>query len=134
MKKRKGLIVLIVIVLLLAAVVTVLVVRRRKKVKGEPLSQSIASGVSSAVTAGYSPESFPLRKGMFGEKIRIMQDELKFKGFDLGTAGIDGKFGDKTLAAVRANFFNPQKTEVTELEWLVFNGMYAARQNLKNLA
>ena len=109
--KRKTKIIIVVIVSIVAAVVAILLVTRRKK------GQTIVETVSGAVTTGYVPESFPLKKGMFGEKIRQMQEELKFSGRDLGTYGADGKFGDKTLAAVRVHWNNSAKTEVAEFEW-----------------
>lgn len=133
MKKRKVVIGFISVIAIVAVIVIVLVVRRRKIANNETVTQSVKSAVSAAVTSGYTAESFPLKKGMQGDKVRIMQDELKYRGFDLGTYGADGKFGDKTLAAVRANYFDAKKTEVSELEWTVLNSMYSQRQNLKNL-
>lgn len=43
-----------------------------------------------------------LRRGSVGQAVREMQQALIEKGFDLGTFGADGKFGQKTETAVMA--------------------------------
>ena len=133
MKKRKIIIGIGIIATLAAAVVTVLVIRRKNDKnapKNESIAQTVAGAVSSAVTSGYSPEKFPLKKGMQGNNVWIMQDTLRdIYGYDLSL--IDGKFGDKTLAAVRWKFNDPNKTEVTESEWnFHFYKLYAINNNL----
>ena len=40
-----------------------------------------------------------LRKGSSGEYVKLLQSILKDKGYECGA--IDGKFGPKTLSAVR---------------------------------
>ena len=40
--------------------------------------------------------------GSSGPEVEALQEMLKAEGYDLGTAGIDGKFGPKTKAAVEA--------------------------------
>lgn len=41
-----------------------------------------------------------LKKGMQGEDVRILQGKLIQKGYNVGKAGPDGKFGNNTLSAV----------------------------------
>lgn len=49
------------------------------------------------------PDKKPtLRKGMKGEYVTLAQTMLKNKGYDLGKYGVDGSFGNATLAAVKA--------------------------------
>ena len=43
-----------------------------------------------------------LKMGMKGEYVTILQTKLKNKGYDLGKYGVDGSFGNATLAAVKA--------------------------------
>jgi hypothetical protein len=43
-----------------------------------------------------------LEQGMSGDAVRIVQDELLSLGYDLGTSGADGVFGDHTAQAVKA--------------------------------
>jgi pectin methylesterase-like acyl-CoA thioesterase len=134
MKKKRVLTVFVLIALIISAVILVLVVRRRKNMPAgitETVVQSVKTAVSSAVPSGYVAESFPLKKGMYGEKVRILQEELLFVGFNVGSTGADSKFGTNTLNAVRAYYFNPSKTEVTELEWVALNSTRQARLNLK---
>lgn len=42
-----------------------------------------------------------LRKGSSGEYVTLLQTMLIQRGYDVGATGADGKFGDKTAAAVR---------------------------------
>ena len=117
LKKKTTIILIGIAALLGVGTIVMLVYSRRKKNPNESVSQSIASAVSSAVTSGYKPESFPLKKGMFGENIRLMQNFFIEMGHNLGASGADGKFGDKTLTAVRSFYIDPVKTEVTQKEW-----------------
>ena len=49
------------------------------------------------------PETKPtLRRGDRGEWVKIMQERLMEKGYDLGAAGADGAFGKQTEKAVQA--------------------------------
>ena len=117
-KSRKTTVILIVIAAVIAVgTIALLIYNRRKKIKNESFTQSAKSAVSSAVTSGYVPESFPLKKGMYGEAIRAMQVGLISSGYSCGTYGSDGKFGSATLDAVRKKFNSPNKSEVSEWEW-----------------
>jgi len=119
MKKRKILIGLVVIVTLVAAAIVVLVSRKNKNVP-----DAIKKAASDAATVFYSSESFPLKKGMYGEKIRIMQEVLILNGNDLGSYGADGKFGSKTLSAIQREYNDANKTTVTQAEWNVLRNIY----------
>ena len=56
-----------------------------------------------------------LRKGAKGEQVKALQRMLYAMGYDLGTALIDGSFGSKTDAAVRAY----QKNKKLEVDGVV---------------
>lgn len=43
-----------------------------------------------------------LRKGAEGAAVKTLQERLSANGYDIGKAGVDGKFGAETLSAVRA--------------------------------
>lgn len=43
-----------------------------------------------------------LRKGSTGADVEYLQKLLKAEGYDIGSTGIDGKFGAETMSAVRA--------------------------------
>ena len=43
-----------------------------------------------------------LRKGSKGEYVQLLQTKLMMLGYDLGSYGVDGDFGTKTQAAVKA--------------------------------
>lgn len=43
-----------------------------------------------------------IRKGSRGEDVRYVQEILKKLGYDLGASGVDGIYGNKTVAAVKA--------------------------------
>lgn len=47
------------------------------------------------------PEPRTLKKGMSGNDVKELQEALIKLGYDLGSSGADGKFGDKTFAAVK---------------------------------
>jgi len=126
-----------VILLVLAGIITagtvaIVVYRNRKKDKTKQVNPSLtaASAVSSAVTSGYIPAYFPLRKGMYGEDVRILQAVLMIRGYNIGKWGTDGKFGADTLTAVREAFKDPSKNEVTEAEWYPFYSIYKIENNL----
>ena len=131
-KKKTTIILIVLAVVILAGTIAMLVINRRKKLKNESIVDSVTGAVSSAVTVGYKPESFPLKKGMYGDKVKAMQYALKHMFYGIGTAGVDGKFGPDTLAAVRGYFNNPTKTEVSELEWKPFYTIYSVNNNLPN--
>jgi hypothetical protein len=121
-KKKIILIASVIISLALLTWVVILVIRRKKK--NEPLTQSVVSAVSSAITVGYTPESFPLKKGMQGNNVMIMQWSLMDLGYNVGSAGADGKFGKSTLTAV-LDYFENKKDYVTQGDWQVFYDIYA---------
>lgn len=52
--------------------------------------------------AGVSVELSVLRKGSEGDQVKAVQRMLYALGYDLGSAKVDGDFGSKTDAAVRA--------------------------------
>ncbi|MDR0205750.1 MAG: hypothetical protein LBI45_00590 [Bacteroidales bacterium] len=121
-KGNKKTVILIVISALVVAVISI-VIFKRKKIRGS----TVASALSSTVTAGYSTENFPLQKGMAGEKVRALQGGLEILGYSVGKWGVDGKFGNDTLTAVRLSFKNPNKTQVTEAEWKPFYDIYSVQ-------
>lgn len=49
-----------------------------------------------------TPSHPTIRKGSSGEAVKLAQELLIKKGYDLSPYGADGKFGNKTLAAVKA--------------------------------
>jgi peptidoglycan hydrolase-like protein with peptidoglycan-binding domain len=59
------------------------------------------TAASTATTTGYTtePTTGALKKGHSGNRVAAMQTKLKALGYDPGPA--DGKFGDKTEAAVK---------------------------------
>jgi peptidoglycan hydrolase-like protein with peptidoglycan-binding domain len=68
------------------------------------LAPAPITSVTSAVTpttVGYTPEpaTGALKKGYSGTRVAALQTKLKALGYDPGPA--DGKFGDKTVAAVK---------------------------------
>ena len=129
-KKETTILLIVLAVSIIAGTIAVLVIARRKKIKNESLGQSVSGAVSSAVTVGYSKESFPLKKGMYGNNVMIMQWGLDFHSYGVGSAGIDGKFGPATLESVRKFFDDPNKTQVTEAEWKQFYTIYSVNNNL----
>lgn len=71
---------------------------------GNALDNTGAVQTPSSPTSGtFTPKRMRyLRKGDTGEDIKSMQSLLKFKGFDIGPAGADGKFGTKTKTGLEA--------------------------------
>jgi len=117
MKRNKKIkIVVLVMLLILAAVITYFVITKRKE---ETVSQSVVSAVSGAVTSGYVPNSFPLKKGMYGTDVKRLQSALVSSGVSVGKYGIDGKFGADTLKAVQIFYNDNNKTEVTESQLIM---------------
>jgi exopolysaccharide biosynthesis protein len=49
----------------------------------------------------YAVPTHNLRRGSKGTAVKWLQYELKFRGYDIGSLGIDGDFGKATDAAVR---------------------------------
>lgn len=51
---------------------------------------------------GIAPLDYPtIKKGSSGEYVRLAQEELAKRGYDIGPSGADGKFGKNTEAAVK---------------------------------
>ena len=59
---------------------------------------AIPKGMSGNVPTTDKPT---LRRGSTGEYVTLLQTKLIQLGYDVGATGADGKFGDKTAAAVR---------------------------------
>lgn len=129
-RKKTTIVLIVLAVVILLGTIGILVYNRRKKMNTESLSQSVISSVSSAVTSGYVKESFPLRKGMYGDNVRALQAGLIIQGYSVGSTGSDGKFGNNTLAAVRKAFNDPTKSEVTQAEWKPYYTLYSVENNL----
>ena len=67
----------------------------------------ISEGVETEKPAESAAEGFTtvfqqLSKGDKGDKVRVLQELLRGKGYDLGTYGADGDFGGATRSAVVA--------------------------------
>jgi hypothetical protein len=134
MNKKKVITVIVIVLLITAGIVAFLVIRRRKEnpnTKKESLPSQVVNAVSSAIS-GYVAESFPLRVGMKGNNVKIMQDSLAYLGYRHPTQEfvVDGYFGEITLNLVRQYFKNPLKNEVTEAEWKPFYTIYSVNRNL----
>ena len=51
---------------------------------------------------GIAPLDYPtIRRGSSGEYVKLAQEELLKRGYDIGPSGADGKFGKNTEAAVK---------------------------------
>lgn len=64
-------------------------------------------GIPKCVEGGEIPVPVPetkptLKRGSKGEYVTLLQTQLKQRGYDLGSCGIDGDFGRATEAAVKA--------------------------------
>ena len=59
---------------------------------------AVPKGMSGNVPTTDKPT---LRRGSTGEYVTLLQTKLIQLGYDVGATGADGKFGDKTAAAVR---------------------------------
>ena len=65
------------------------------------ISEGTAAGKPAESAAEGFTAVFPqLSKGDKGDKVRVLQELLKGKGYDLGTYGADGDFGAATWTAV----------------------------------
>jgi len=120
--KKKTVIIIVIAAIIIVGIIAIIIYKKRKD-----KLQTTASAASSLVTAGYSTEKFPLQKGMSGEKVRALQGGLEILGYSVGKWGVDGKFGNDTLSAVRLAFNNPNKTQVTEAEWKPFYNIYSVQ-------
>ena len=95
------------------------VIKKSPKVTSPDLGKVasyLAPSSSSTTSSSWKAESFPLKEGMKGEKTKIVQSYLSKLGFDIGSAGADGKFGTKTKTALLKRRPN-DKGEVTEKEY-----------------
>lgn len=67
------------------------------------ISEGTAAGKPAESAAEGFTTVFPqLSKGDKGDKVRVLQELLRGKGYDLGTYGADGDFGGATRGAVMA--------------------------------
>lgn len=67
------------------------------------ISEGTAAGKPAESAAeGFTAEFPQLSKGDKGDKVRVLQELLRGKGYDLGTYGADGDFGGATRGAVMA--------------------------------
>ena len=67
------------------------------------ISEGAAAGKPAESAAEGFTAAFPqLSKGSKGDKVRVLQELLRGKGYDLGTYGTDGDFGGATRSAVVA--------------------------------
>ena len=65
------------------------------------VSEGVATDKPTESTAGGFTAVFPqLAKGDRGNKVRVLQELLKGRGYDLGAYGADGDFGAATKTAV----------------------------------
>jgi hypothetical protein len=107
-----------IILLGIGAVAVTLSILAWKKYGGEPKPKQVdpippppatePTPVGSS-SSKWIPETFPLKKGMFGGQIKNLQEAIGFSGSDL-----DGKFGSGTEAKVMEKF---KKNSVTEPEY-----------------
>lgn len=67
------------------------------------ISEGTAAGKPAESAAeGFTTVFQQLSKGDKGDKVRVLQELLRGKGYDLGTYGADGDFGGATRSAVVA--------------------------------
>lgn len=130
-QKKMLLIAILISLTLIGLMVAIIVISKRKK---NDKTATVASAVSSVVTAGYTKESFPLKKGMYGDNVRALQGGLIIQGYSCGSTGSDGKFGANTLKAVRDAFNDQSKTQVTQAEWKPYYTIYSVENNLPKVS
>lgn len=71
---------------------------KKEKLSSKVTHWAIPRGLSGNVPTTDKPT---LRRGSSGEYVTLLQTKLIQLGYDVGATGADGKFGDKTAAAVR---------------------------------
>ena len=71
---------------------------KREKLSAKVTHWAIPRGLNGNVPTTDKPT---LRRGSSGEYVTLLQTKLIQLGYDVGATGADGKFGDKTAAAVR---------------------------------
>lgn len=71
---------------------------KKEKLSSRVTHWAIPKGLSGNVPTTDKPT---LRRGSSGEYVTLLQTKLIQLGYDVGATGADGKFGDKTAAAVR---------------------------------
>lgn len=72
---------------------------KKEKLSSRVTHWAIPRGLNGTVPTTDKPT---LRRGSSGEYVTLLQTKLIQLGYDVGATGADGKFGDKTAAAVRA--------------------------------
>lgn len=84
---------------------------------------AIPVGLEGSVTPMPTPVTKPMiRNGSVGEYVMEAQNKLIEAGYDLGRSGADGKFGAKTVAAVKAF----QKSKGLKADGIVGKDTWAA--------
>lgn len=63
---------------------------------------SVTSSSTSSTTGLVSSISGLIRAGQTGDNVKKLQTALKDLGYNIGSTGVDGKFGDNTFAAVKS--------------------------------
>lgn len=101
MKGKKMIIVLI--ILAIVAVVTILILRKRKNNSSSSNSSGnrTSSGNSGNSSSGGSADTFPLRKGSRGDKVKTIQKMANLVSGNDALLAVDGIWGVKTDAAVK---------------------------------
>ena len=72
---------------------------KKEKLSAKVTHWAIPRGLDGTVPTTDKPT---LRKGASGEYVTLMQTMLIQRGYNVGATGADGKFGNATLAAVKA--------------------------------
>jgi peptidoglycan hydrolase-like protein with peptidoglycan-binding domain len=91
-----------------------LIVRQFTKGGKNQITPSPTSTPTSTTTPTYSTDSYPLKKGSYGDNVGRLQTALvKCNANALPKYGIDKDFGSETERAVQAAF---GKTSVTEID------------------
>lgn len=102
--------IILVLIVMVITIAVFYIIRNRKTV-----TETESHG-KTKTSGGYVAESFPLKQGMKGENIRLMQARLIVQAAEIGLVA-DGLFGPITLKSVRSYFKDPKKTSVTKTEW-----------------
>jgi len=105
LKSKKGkVLVYTSIFLFVGTVTTLLLLSLKNKGENDQLAENDSSTSSGASGFCRYGDEFPLRYGSCGNKVKAFQQLLQAKGADLGTGGIDGKYGTKTQEAAQKHF------------------------------
>lgn len=107
LKSKKGnVLVYASIFLFVGTVTTIMLLALKKKGENDLVAESDTNTSSGGGGFCKHGDSFPLKYGSCGSNVKAFQRILKGKGADLGTAGIDGKYGNKTERAAEKYFKN----------------------------